>query len=93
MKLQANVIMHLALGLSVGIGAAACQKTGKTSEELEESRKTTDTPVQPDWSHHFPAENEPAQPDGIGEPVALPVAMPVGESAPDFDPCHGCGMG
>ncbi len=34
MKLQAHVIMNLALGLSVGIGAGACQKTGKGSEDL-----------------------------------------------------------
>ena len=96
MKLQAHVIMNLALGLSVGIGAAACQKTGKTSEDLVESKTITDTPVQPDWSHHFPSESAPAvesQPDGISEPVVEPAPMPVAKKRPHRDPCPACGMG
>jgi hypothetical protein len=89
MKLQAHVIMNLALGLSVGIGASACQKTGKTSKDRIDGKTVTDTPVQPDWSHHFPGENKP---DGISEPVVEPVPT-VTESRPRRDPCHGCGMG
>jgi hypothetical protein len=42
MKLQAHVIMNLALGLSIGLGAAACQKTGKTSRQLKEDKTSTE---------------------------------------------------
>lgn len=94
MKLQAHVIMNLALGFSVGIGAAACQKTGKTSEDLVESKTVPDTPVQPDWSHHFQNETAPEvhkKPDGIGEPIVEPEAKPVAKEV--RYPCPACGMG
>ena len=88
MKLQAHVIMNLALGISVGFGAAACQKTGEVSADRAESKTVTDIPVQSDWSYLFLNESAASVqkvPDGYGGPVPTSVKP--------RDPCPRCGMG
>ena len=101
MKLQAHVIMNMALGLSLGLGATACQKTGKTSEDRAESETTPDTPVQPAWLNMQVPETPSTQqepPNHLDElPIVKPKVkhkvMPVSKTVSHRDPCPACGMG
>lgn len=96
--------MNMALGLSIGLGATACQKTGKTSEDLAESTSVSDTPVQPDWAHVLQSEETPdfqeekvPDPEGRYEetpdPIVKDKVMPAPETNHHRDPCPACGMG
>jgi hypothetical protein len=94
MKLQAQVIMNVALGLSLGFVSTGCQMTGNKSKKPLENRSAATTPVQPDWTHVLQEEDMPTLPkDEVREePVSTPVAKRVEEVA-HRDPCPGCGMG
>jgi hypothetical protein len=87
MKLQAHVIMNLALGLSMGVGGAACQLDGKTSQDLAESKRVQQNTNQ-DIESEQSTETHP-------EPVAAPAAPVAAEPrrTSHRDPCPMCGMG
>ena len=83
MKLQAHVIIKLALGLSLGITPLACQKTAKAGADSAEPNGSV----------------EPTKPNLVFGPEAVAPSALQPTSYTPVDPpvrgheCPGCGMG
>ncbi len=89
MKLNAEVMMKLALGLTTATACVACQKTGKSSYDAPKDAAVDETIdmsiIRPDWGHE-----EQSGPPHIIPPEPEPETP---QDTTEGDPCPFCGMG